>query len=143
MLIFLIALKVVPFTAAVLCGFLAAISPQFAYFSVVLLPDSLVVPPLLLAVLLLIRGRNFAIAGALDTLARKLERQLRDDKNLREKLEEEIAEDYEEFEEVADEWSDGEDEPDLLTSEDIAVIEQEIIDLRAFRDLAREVIELG
>lgn len=64
-LIFLIALKVVPFTAAVLCGFLAAISPQFAYFSVVLLPDSLVVPPLLLAMLLLIRGRNFAIAGAL------------------------------------------------------------------------------
>lgn len=64
-LIFLIALKVVPFAAAVLCGFLAAISPQFAYFSVVLLPDSLVVPPLLLAVLLLIRGRNFAIAGAL------------------------------------------------------------------------------
>ena len=64
-LLFLIALKVVPFTAAVLCGFLAAISPQFAYFSVVLLPDSLVVPPILLAVLLLIRGRNFAIAGAL------------------------------------------------------------------------------
>ncbi|HEX5888722.1 MAG TPA: glycosyltransferase family 39 protein [Pyrinomonadaceae bacterium] len=64
-LLFLIALKVVPFTAAVLCGFLAAISPQFAYFSVVLLPDSLVVPPILLAVLFLIRGRHFAIAGAL------------------------------------------------------------------------------
>ena len=64
-LIFLIALKLVPFGAAVLCGFLAAISPQFAYFSVVLLPDSLVVPPILLAIWFLIRGRNFAIAGAL------------------------------------------------------------------------------
>jgi hypothetical protein len=70
-LIFLIALELVPFAAAALCGFLAAISPQFAYFSVVLLPDSLVVPPILLAVWLLIpagkttRLANFAIAGAL------------------------------------------------------------------------------
>ena len=47
----------------------------------------------------LLASSTFAIAGALDSLARKLERQLKDDKNLREKLEEEIAEDYEEFEE--------------------------------------------
>jgi hypothetical protein len=70
-LLFLIALELLPLTAAAICGFLAAISPQFAYFSVVLLPDSLVVPPILLAIYLLIRGRkksrmaNFAIAGAL------------------------------------------------------------------------------
>lgn len=70
-LIFLIALEFLPVGGAVLCGFLAAISPQFAYFSVVLLPDSLVVAPILLAVYLLVRGRrkplpvNFAIAGAL------------------------------------------------------------------------------
>ncbi|HKS09917.1 MAG TPA: glycosyltransferase family 39 protein [Pyrinomonadaceae bacterium] len=70
-LVFLIALKLVPFAAAMTCGVLAAISPQFAYFSVVLLPDSLVVPPILLAIWFLIRGRktlrlaNFAIAGAL------------------------------------------------------------------------------
>ena len=47
----------------------------------------------------LLASSTFAIAGALDTLARKLERQLKDDTNLREKLEEEIAEDYEEFDE--------------------------------------------
>jgi len=70
-LLFLIALEFLPFPAAVLCGLLAAISPQFAYFSVVLLPDSLVVPPILLAILFLIHARrmprlaNFAIAGAL------------------------------------------------------------------------------
>ena len=70
-LLFLIALEFLPFTAAALCGVLAAISPQFAYFPSVLLPDSLVVPPILLAIWLLIRGRktlrlaNFAIAGAL------------------------------------------------------------------------------
>lgn len=70
-LLFLIALEYLPLTAATLCGLLAAISPQFAYFTVVLLPDSLVVPPILLAVYLLVRGRkklslvNFALAGAL------------------------------------------------------------------------------
>ena len=70
-LVFLIAAELAPLGAAVLCGFLAAISPQFAYFSVVLLPDSLVVPPILLAIWLLIPTRkrprltNFALAGAL------------------------------------------------------------------------------
>lgn len=70
-LVFLIATELLPLAAAALCGFLAAISPQFAYFSVVLLPDSLIVPPILLAIWLLIRVRkkprlvHFAIAGAL------------------------------------------------------------------------------
>ena len=89
----------------------------------------------------LLASSTFAIAGALDTLARKLERQLKDDKDLREKLEEEIAEDFEEYEEIADEWSDGEDEPELLSPEDIAAIEAEIIELRAFRDLAISISE--
>ena len=89
----------------------------------------------------LLASSTFAIAGALDTLARKLERQLKDDKGLREKLEEEIAEDYEEFDEIADEWSDGEEETELLTPEDIASIQREIDDLRAFRDLAVSISE--
>lgn len=89
----------------------------------------------------LLASSTFAIAGALDTLARKLERQLKDDKGLREKLEEEIAEDYEEYDEIADEWSDGEEETELLTPEDIASIQREIDDLRAFRDLAVSISE--
>ncbi|WP_274423954.1 SNF2-related protein [Chelativorans sp. YIM 93263] len=89
----------------------------------------------------LLASSTFAIAGALDSLARKLERQLRDDTNLREKLEEELSEDYEEYEEVADEWSDNDDEPELLTAEDIGVIQQEIADLREFRDLAVSISE--
>lgn len=70
-LLFLIALELVSLTAATIAGLLAAISPQFAYFSVLLLPDSLAVVPILLAVYFLIRGRkqkrimHFAIAGAL------------------------------------------------------------------------------
>jgi ERCC4-related helicase len=89
----------------------------------------------------LLASSTFAIAGALDSLARKLERQLKDDTNLREKLEEELSEDFEEYEEVADEWSDSDDEPELLTAEDIAVIQQEIADLRVFRDLAVSISE--
>ena len=84
----------------------------------------------------LLASSTFAIAGALDSLARKLERQLRDDKNLREKLEEEIAEDYEEYDEIADEWEEDETEPQLLTAEDVSNIEREIADLQGFRDLA-------
>lgn len=89
----------------------------------------------------LLASSTFAIAGALDSLARKLERQIREDFNLREELVEEIAEDYEEYEEVADEWSEEGEEPELLTEGDIANISQEILDLRAFRDLAVSISE--
>jgi SNF2 family DNA or RNA helicase len=89
----------------------------------------------------LLASSTFAIAGALDSLARKLERQLRDDQKVREKLEEEISEDYEEYEEVADEWSEGGEEPEVLTESDIAAINKEIADLRAFRDLAVSISE--
>ncbi len=69
--LFLIALELVPVAAAVVAGLLAAISPQFAYFSMLFLPDSLAVVPILLAVYFLIRGRKqnsvvyFALAGAM------------------------------------------------------------------------------
>ena len=89
----------------------------------------------------LLASSTFAIAGALDSLARKLERQLRNDKSLRQELEEEIAEDYEEFAEVADEWQEEGEEPELLTPDDIASIEREIADLRIFRDLAVSISE--
>lgn len=89
----------------------------------------------------LLASSTFAIAGALDSLARKLERQLRDDTTMREKLVEELAEDYEEYEDVADEWSEEDDVPELLTESDIANIGQEIADLRAFRDLAVSISE--
>ena len=70
-LVFLIALELLPFVAALIAGLLAALSPQFAYHSVLLLPDSLSVLPVLLAVYLIVRARrhpglvNFAAAGAL------------------------------------------------------------------------------
>src|SRR5438067_6075968 len=70
-LIFLIVAELFPLTAGVIAGLLAAFSPQFAWNSVLLLPDSISVLPILLAVYLLARGLqkprvlNFLIVGAL------------------------------------------------------------------------------
>jgi len=70
-LIFLIVAELFPLTAGVVAGLLAAFSPQFAWNSVLLLPDSISVLPILLAIFLLARGLrkprilNFLIIGAL------------------------------------------------------------------------------
>jgi hypothetical protein len=70
-IIFLIVAELLPLSAAVIAGMMAAFSPQFAWNSVLLLPDSLAVLPILLALYCLARAaRNprlvtFIIAGAL------------------------------------------------------------------------------
>ncbi len=67
--VFLIAGELVSGCVAVVAGILAALSPQFAYYSVLLLPDSLAVLPILVAVYFLIRALkhprllSFALAG--------------------------------------------------------------------------------
>lgn len=99
----------------------------------------------------LLASSTFAIAGALDSLARKLERQLKEDETLRQNLEEEaegeltsdidgLAEEREEWI-GPDDWVDDEDVPELLTRDDIEAIEKEIGDLRSFRDLAVSITE--
>ncbi len=70
-ILFMIAAELLPLAAAMITGALAALSPQFAYYSVLLLPDSLAIVPVLLAVYFLVRARrhpnllNFVAAGAL------------------------------------------------------------------------------
>jgi hypothetical protein len=70
-MIFLIVAELLPFSAAVVAGMLAAFSPQLAWNSVLLLPDSLAVLPILLAVYCLARAvrkprlLTFILAGAL------------------------------------------------------------------------------
>jgi Dolichyl-phosphate-mannose-protein mannosyltransferase len=54
--IFLIVAELLPLVAALVAGLLAAISPQLAWNSVLLLPDSLCVLPILVAVYLLMRA---------------------------------------------------------------------------------------
>ena len=70
-MIFLIVGELLPVSAATVAGMLAAFSPQFAWNSVLLLPDSLAVFPILLAIFCLARGTKnprlwqFMTAGAL------------------------------------------------------------------------------
>jgi hypothetical protein len=67
--VFLIAGELMSARVAIVAGILAALSPQFAYYSVLLLPDSLAVLPILVAVYFLIRAIKhprllaFALAG--------------------------------------------------------------------------------
>jgi len=70
-MIFLIVAELSPLSAALIAGMLAAFSPQFAWNSVLFLPDSLAVLPILIAIYCLARAAknprlgNFIIAGAL------------------------------------------------------------------------------
>jgi len=70
-LIFLIVSELLPASAGAVAGLLAALSPQLAWNSVLLLPDSISVLPILLAIFLLTRAARlprlltFVIVGAL------------------------------------------------------------------------------
>jgi 4-amino-4-deoxy-L-arabinose transferase-like glycosyltransferase len=55
-LVLLIAAELLPFGVAVAAGALACLAPQFCWNSILLLPDTLAVMPILLAVLLLLRA---------------------------------------------------------------------------------------
>lgn len=98
----------------------------------------------------LLASSTFAIAGALDSLARKLEKQIKEDTEFKNNLEDsesehgfdiEISSDFDGFEEEAEEWIDNDLDIELLTGEEIIAIEKEIDDLRAFRDLAISISE--
>src|SRR4051794_13002486 len=56
--IFLIAAELFPLSVGVVAGLLAAFSPQLAWNSVLLLPDSICVLPILIALYLLARAAN-------------------------------------------------------------------------------------
>jgi 4-amino-4-deoxy-L-arabinose transferase-like glycosyltransferase len=65
-LVLLVAAELLPFGAAVVAGALAAVAPQFCWNCVLLLPDTLAVLPVLLAVLLLLRaGKGHSLLKAL------------------------------------------------------------------------------
>src|SRR5207237_4180578 len=57
-LVLLIAAELLPFGVALVAGALVAFAPQFCWNSVLLLPDTLAVLPVLLAVYLLVRARG-------------------------------------------------------------------------------------
>ena len=90
----------------------------------------------------LLASSTFAIAGALDSLARKLERQLGEgQESARRSSKRNSPRTTRSSSEIADEWEEDEPEPELLTEDDIANIKREIADLRGFRDLAVSISE--
>ena len=89
----------------------------------------------------LLSSSTFAIAGALDALAAKLERRLKDDDRLT-RAEQDLEEDFEAFEDLAEELeTGGEEQPEPLTPEEREIILDEINDLRCFFDLAMKITQ--
>ncbi|MGE9270995.1 MAG: SNF2-related protein, partial [Verrucomicrobiales bacterium] len=91
----------------------------------------------------LLASSTYAIAGALDSLSRKLKSKLKDDDRLKLALKtrEELADDFELLEQFEDEWPEDLDEEEALTEANIEVIQSEIADLEAFRNLAVSITE--
>ena len=82
----------------------------------------------------LLASSTFAIAGALDTISRRLRDKLSRQAE-KETLEEELDQDFEVLDEEAEEWEEDQS-ADPLTNRDMKAINQEIEDLEAFRNLA-------
>jgi SNF2 family DNA or RNA helicase len=89
----------------------------------------------------LLASSTFAIAGALDSLVRKLKARLKENEKAAQQADEELEEDFELLDELEDEWEDQQEEIELLSEEDIEAIEAEIIELEAFRDIATSISE--
>ena len=85
----------------------------------------------------LLASSTFAIAGALNTISKRLKAKL-GKQQLNESLEEALDQDYEALDETAEEWSDAEPAI-LLSEEDRNAIEQEVADLDAFAALATSI----
>lgn len=87
----------------------------------------------------LLASSTFAIAGALNSLIRKLEARL---KNVRiEADQDELALDFEELDEIRDEWEEEAPQPEksTITKEEALAIANEIRDLQDFHDLAQSI----
>ncbi len=83
----------------------------------------------------LLASSTFAIAGALETISRRLQARLEKQPPVQ-SLEEELDEDYEILDETAEEWPEDLAAAEPLSPEDRATIEREIADLEQFRRLA-------
>ncbi len=94
----------------------------------------------------LLASSTFAIAGALDSLVRKLQRMLKTNTKLENYYGDFVddgGDDQDILNELRDEYGLDDDDvlPDPLTQEDIDAINDEIEDLSAFRDLATSIQE--
>lgn len=85
----------------------------------------------------LLASSTFAIAGALGTISERLKLKLRRLEPAL-SLEDELDQDYEALDEIAEEWNEGQDAEEL-SDEDRTALEREIADLDAFAHLATSI----
>jgi ERCC4-related helicase len=83
----------------------------------------------------LLASSTFAIAGALETLSRRLRARLQQAKEAQD-LEEELNEDFEALDEMAEEWGEEDTAPEPLSTSERNALVREIEDLESFRALA-------
>ena len=83
----------------------------------------------------LLASSTFAIAGALETMSQRLRARLQQD-NARHDLEGELNEDFEAFDDMAEEWGEENTAPEPLSTRERTALTQEITDLESFRALA-------
>lgn len=96
----------------------------------------------------LLASSSFAIAGAIGSLANKLRSRIEDNtERLKaiEELNDDLSEDFEEFEEISDEWieenSIDEADEELLTEAQIEAMQAEIAELEGFRQRAVDITQ--
>lgn len=82
----------------------------------------------------LLASSSFAIAGALETLIKRLSAKLAKEKQL--SLIDELDEDYESLDETAEEWPEDYEIHEPMTEADMNALKREIADLQSFKDLA-------
>ncbi len=81
---------------------------------------------------------SYAIAGALDTMRKRLLAKLNRHEEAQDIIAQELSEDFESYTEESDEWEeDSQDE--VLTDSDIIALKKEIDDLKEYRDLAESI----
>ena len=87
----------------------------------------------------LLASSSFAIAGTLNSLIRKLNQVIKDNKEV--SLDDEVTENYETYKEQVEEWSEIEENQDHVTfvESDIERIQAEIKELEKYRDLAESI----
>ncbi|MGI6387997.1 MAG: hypothetical protein ACOX2W_12940 [Desulfomonilia bacterium] len=87
----------------------------------------------------MLSSSTFAIAGALEALAHKLERRLKEDNKLSQ-AERNLEDDLEIYDELADELDvSDEEQPDPLSPYERRVIEDEMSELHSFFELAMTI----
>ncbi len=90
----------------------------------------------------LLASSSFAIAGALESIRKRLRAQIRNQPEP-ESLEEILGEDYEALDETSEEWAEDAPPAEPISAEDRAAIEAEIADLDRFTTLATSITHNG